>query len=335
MELFCAPSLNACTCIHSCPTSLSHSHSYAHVQEQTGDIRSLVSDIYQIVLCTQPALKYDSDEFQPYRRTLKRYLLAYNVLIYKDMRDDGSLADLERRHLLSPMEISLLEDSKSYRCLMVTAWIYRLVTRMEQGDKLFIEVNPIKSQLTNRIFELRRLTNNMFTHVNKQLPYPFVHLLAMVTEMTLFVNAVSVGLQYGGSIGPCITQSQGRRSTDGDYVDCHDPWEMGMVVSVGALTTVLLPFLYIGLLSIGTMLEDPMGADASDEPAIYNHFSLQTALNDIDSAHDNMADENFLSDALGYSTSSPIIDMAMKAKDAQGKVTSIRHAQHTNSAETV
>ena len=145
----------------------------------------------------------------------------------------------------------------------------------------------------------------------------------MVIEMTLFVNSVSVGLQYGGSFGPCMMtwmRSSSRvearaaaPASAGSYVDCHDPWEVGMVMSVGVLTAVLLPFLYIGLLSIGTMLEDPMGADASDEPALYNHFALQTALDDIDSTHDCMEDERFLPDAIAFSARSPFVRTKIRA----------------------
>ena len=86
-----------------------------------------------------------------------------------------------------------------------------------------------------------------------------------------------------------------------------------MVMSVGVLTAVLLPFLYIGLLSIGTMLEDPMGADASDEPAIYNHFALQTALDDIDATHDCMEDERFLPDAIAFSARNPFVRTKIRA----------------------
>ena len=47
----------------------------------------------------------------------------------------------------------------------------------------------MKSQLTSLIFHLRLKTSNLFESVNKQLPYSFVHLLALVIELTLFVRA--------------------------------------------------------------------------------------------------------------------------------------------------
>jgi len=63
------------------------------------------------------------------------------------------------------------------------------VTAMEQSDQSFIEENPMKSQLTSLVFGLRLKTSNLFESVNKQLPYSFVHLLALVIELILFVRA--------------------------------------------------------------------------------------------------------------------------------------------------
>ena len=63
--------------------------------------------------------------------------------------------------------------------------------------------------------------------------YQFVQLIAS-HRLLIQINSVSVGLQYGSSIGPCITGSAHRRGANiatasVNDVDCKDPWELGMV----------------------------------------------------------------------------------------------------------
>ena len=91
------------------------------------------------------------------------------------------------------------------------------------------------------------------------------------------------------------------------------------IMSVGVLTALILPFLYVGLLSIGTMLEDPMGADASDEPTMYSHFALHTHLDDIDKVHYEMRRESFWSDAFEQSTKQSIVGVKMRATESSSR----------------
>ena len=143
-------------------------------QHETGDLRSLLADLYQVVKCTQKALEYKGHEaeFDAYSRTLKRYILAFHALIYKDVRDIGDLSDLAQRRLLSGAEVHMLEAARGPRSVVVSGWMYRLVTKMEQTDVLFCEVKVIQVQLTGRLYEIRRHTTNLFAHVNKQYVSP-------------------------------------------------------------------------------------------------------------------------------------------------------------------
>lgn len=124
--------------------------------------------------CTQKALEYKGHEaeFDAYSRTLKRYILAFHALIYKDVRDIGDLSDLAQRRLLSGAEVRMLEAARGPRSVVVSGWMYRLVTKMEQTDVLFCEVKVIQVQLTGRLYEIRRHTTNLFAHVNKQYVSP-------------------------------------------------------------------------------------------------------------------------------------------------------------------
>ena len=73
-------------------------------------------------MCTQPAKKFDADIFEPHRLTVKRFILAFHAVLYKDLRDVDSLADLKEMEYLSSKEVDMLMVASGPRSHIIIGW---------------------------------------------------------------------------------------------------------------------------------------------------------------------------------------------------------------------
>lgn len=90
------------------------------------------------------------------------------------------------------------------------------------------------------------------TFIDSQQPFPYVHLLALLTDLALCVNAATVGLQTGRQL--------------------YDPSTLRTELPLLAICAVVrvssFVLIYSGLLATSVHLENPLGDDPADLPAL-------------------------------------------------------------------
>ena len=128
------------------------------------------------------------------------------------------------------------------------------------------------------------------TYIDSQQPFPYVHLLALLTDMALAVNSATVGLQTGRQLSDpttlrselpllgictraaaptalpsftCSDEGISPEGTDRASLRASLRAVAGAFVRVAAFVLI-----YNGLLAISVHLENPLGDDPADLPAL-------------------------------------------------------------------
>ena len=99
--------------------------------------------------------------------------------------------------------------------------------------------------------------------IESQQPFPYVHLLSIIVDVAMCVNAMSVGVHHG-----------------------REFWGSGSVASavslciIGLLRVLVFTVVYNGLIGLGICLDNPLTSHSSmssgaDLPGLAFHYSLQ------------------------------------------------------------
>ena len=89
-------------------------------------------------------------------------------------------------------------------------------------------------------------------YIDTQQPFPYVHLLSLITDLALAVNAVHVGTSAGRTLA----------------MEAHTPLNTVLMVMVQLLRVAAFTLIYQGLLGIGIALDNPCGDDPTDMPGL-------------------------------------------------------------------
>ena len=188
-----------------------------------------------------------------------------HALLYKQARgEDDQLQDLTAAGLLTPQEQIALQPLPS-KPLAVWAWLSHFWARALAGD---LSVTPIAHapQLAPMVMDKcaqgRGALGLALSYVDSQQPFPYVHLLALLTDLALIVNAATVGLSAGR--------------------DVHDVHTMRGEVSLLLLCAFLriasFVLVFNGLLAVAVVLDNPLGDDPADLPALaYQSYMKRSA----------------------------------------------------------
>ena len=90
-----------------------------------------------------------------------------------------------------------------------------------------------------------------FASVYDYVHFPYVHLLALLTDMALCVNSATVGLQTGRIL-----------------LDYTSRAEVPLLLICAFVRVAVFVLIYSGLLAISVHLENPLGDDPADLPAL-------------------------------------------------------------------
>ena len=101
------------------------------------------------------------------------------------------------------------------------------------------------------VMEARSAIGTANTFIETQQPFPYVHLLSLITDVALVVNALSVGVHTGRQLG-----------NDIGWVS------MLLLVVIGLMRVAAFTLVYNGLLGIGISLDNPLGSDPADLPGL-------------------------------------------------------------------
>ena len=192
------------------------------------------------------------------RELTMRYGLASHALLYKRARGGGEVKledmdDLVDAGLLMPYEAEVLAPLPC-KAQVVWAWQTHFWSKAISGELGCTKV-PQPGQAfgiaARTCQEARDAIQKGLMFLGTQQPFPYVHMISLIVDVALFLNALYVGCDIG-------------RSFDAD----NSPIQSGLLIAIGILRVLIFTFLYNGLSDISVALEDPFGTDMADLPAL-------------------------------------------------------------------
>ena len=105
----------------------------------------------------------------------------------------------------------------------------------------------------------RGAVGSALAFIDSQQPFPYVHLLALLTDLALTVNAATVGL------------STGRDLRD----DSTLRGEVLLLLLCAFMRVAAFVLVFNGLLAVAVVLDNPLGDDSADLPALAYHAYMK------------------------------------------------------------
>ena len=189
------------------------------------------------------------------RALVLRLGLCSHALLYKQARqEEGDLDDLVTAGLLLPHEAEALRPLNS-KPQVIWSWMALFWTKVLSGETATTPI-PHAPQNSPLIFGLvtkaRGAIGLSLAYIDTQQPFPYVHLLSLITDLALAVNAVHVGTSAGRTLA----------------MEAHTPLNTVLMVMVQLLRVAAFTLIYQGLLGIGIALDNPCGDDPTDMPGL-------------------------------------------------------------------
>jgi len=202
-------------------------------EKSIGSVFSCLTDV-----CMLMAVQRPEPEWKPLHVQLSKFGLASIQLILKAARNHTGLDDLLTNELLTQDEVEYLVQLELFqRPVAVWSWILRLCSFGFVGLPP-PEYNVIQASCT----QAKASIDNIYTYMQTQLPFAYVHLVACLTHVQNVLVAIHGGLMISLDFGGT------------------EVWlrELGMAVVVCLV--------YQGLLALTYVIENPFGDDLLDFP---------------------------------------------------------------------
>ena len=188
------------------------------------------------------------------RGLVVRYGLLSHALLYKEARNEADqLDDVIAAGLLLDHEARTLQPLAS-KSAVVWTWMSHFWTRA-LANELNTTPIPHAAQLSPMVMakcmQGRGAVGLTLMYIDSQQPFPYVHLLALLTDMALCVNSATVGLQTGRIL-----------------LDYTSRAEVPLLLICAFVRVAVFVLIYSGLLAISVHLENPLGDDPADLPAL-------------------------------------------------------------------
>eukprot|EP00746_Dinoflagellata_sp_MGD_P009422 gnl/MRDRNA2_/MRDRNA2_119164_c0_seq1.p1 gnl/MRDRNA2_/MRDRNA2_119164_c0~~gnl/MRDRNA2_/MRDRNA2_119164_c0_seq1.p1 ORF type:complete len:508 (-),score=80.53 gnl/MRDRNA2_/MRDRNA2_119164_c0_seq1:15-1538(-) len=190
-----------------------------------------------------------------------KYALASVTMLINAVRGNDSIDNLgpKRDYLLTEQELNILLDiSYRSRPVVMWGWIYALVVKICDEEGV-----PAARQrdLSQQCVHARDAVSVVWTYLNTQLPFAYVHLVTLLVNVNNLVMAWKCGLVFAVS----VFDGESQRAVN------------------QLLYIFLVPMLYHGLLSISYIIHDPFGEDMLDFPIMaFQEYMNETAASIID-----------------------------------------------------
>jgi hypothetical protein len=181
------------------------------------------------------------------QQQIYRYLNLGHAMMYKRCGNDTDLTDLYNRGIITKPEMTYIHSIKGYSPNLIYSWVSILLHRLAKVGLLgdMSGEGAVNMKLLLQDLELVRANNSMvIVYIKSQLPYSLVQVVAVVVHAFI----VQVTLVAAGTIGDGLKR------------------EDANVVFSAYFTLTLLCFVFIGLITIYRLLNDPLGDDAADYP---------------------------------------------------------------------
>ena len=189
------------------------------------------------------------------RALIVRYGLLSLALLFKQARgEEDQLDDLVTSGLLLEREAAALQPLSS-KPLVVWAWMSRFWSQALAGELAttpIVHAPQLAPIVMRRIADARGACGTALAFIDTQQPFPYVHLLAIMTDLALAVNAATCGLQAGRDLNDSDTQYH----------------EVPLLLLTAWLRVAVVVVIFNGLLAVGSELDNPLGDDPADLPAL-------------------------------------------------------------------
>lgn len=198
------------------------------------------------------------------RALVIRLGLLSHALLYKEARGEAEdLEDLLSAGILLEHEARALQPLAS-KPLVVWAWMTHFWTRA-LASRLDTSPIPHAAQLAPMIhtkcMQGRGAIGLALAYVDTQQPFTYLHLLSTITDVALALNSAAVGVQAGRY----LTAAPER------LLQAEVPLHL-LCAFVRVASFVLISS---GLLSIGVQMDNPMGDDPGDFPALAHQVYIK------------------------------------------------------------
>lgn len=191
------------------------------------------------------AVMLPGEKHRDVRANVIKWGMASIFLLAKCAREDDNLNSMVSKGLLSAREVERIEPmSLAGRPMAMFAWILR--TAQETFDDDVHSPKPHVFQWTlvlNDCMKGRNAIQCVYTYLNTQLPYAYVHLIGLLVNLSNFIAAAKCGASFAVAVA----------RTD-------------VAEAIFQLLNMVAPVLYNGMLSISYAVHDPLGEDMLDFP---------------------------------------------------------------------
>jgi len=196
---------------------------------------------------------YLKEEDEHFKYLILRYGLLSHALIYKQAQiTSHHLEDLLKMGLLTPEELVNLKPLP-FKAQAVWVWQMQLLNHLIwEKEKL---PKGLVKNITDQLMNGRDSIRRMFSFIESQVPYPYIHLLAFIIHIFHLILPVVAGINFS-----VVIKNQ-----------TEHPFSTVVAIFMVLFFTVI----YQGILDISDQLENPLGDDEIDFPRMAYHLSMK------------------------------------------------------------
>jgi len=202
------------------------------------------------------------------KHLLLRYGLLSHELVYRAARGtDAKLADLVEAGTLTPEECGILQDLPSgpIKAQAVWVWIQLLWDGLLEQKAIPWHVHQVVLRI---IADGRVAVKSIFTYLNTQIPFAYVHLMACLVHFNLLLLALQSGMIIGKSVGIIREKATSGKLNSADT-------EATTLLMSQVFYLIMVPMVYLGFLELSQEISDPFGTDLNDFPRAQYHNVMQ------------------------------------------------------------
>jgi predicted membrane chloride channel (bestrophin family) len=198
-----------------------------------------------------------------------RYSLLSHELVYRAARKtDADLSDLVESGALKVEENEILQDLSGASSKAQAIWVWIQVLWDKQLQKKRIP-SHVHWNALNRISDGRTALKRIFTILSTQLPFAYVHLMAVLVHL----NLVILAFQAGTSLAYAVGLLSSAYSTP--LTHRAEASEAATIILTQLVYLTVVPMVYLGFLELTQEIADPFGMDANDFPRAHIHNTMQ------------------------------------------------------------
>eukprot|EP00747_Dinoflagellata_sp_TGD_P165964 gnl/TRDRNA2_/TRDRNA2_188061_c0_seq1.p1 gnl/TRDRNA2_/TRDRNA2_188061_c0~~gnl/TRDRNA2_/TRDRNA2_188061_c0_seq1.p1 ORF type:complete len:403 (+),score=63.81 gnl/TRDRNA2_/TRDRNA2_188061_c0_seq1:176-1384(+) len=224
-----------------------------------GGLWSAIDDLTMVL-----AAHFPRREHRRLKTLLLRYCLLSMELMFMEARDpEVDLHELCRRKLLLEEEREKLAPLAS-KSQVVWVWIAGTLQRLAEQGKLSSRLLVMLYGICNRA---RASLGGVFMYLDTQLPFSYLHLLAVVVH----INNMAVAVKCGVLSAIAIRNLLGAESAKAPVSVA----ENAQMLLLQLFSAVAVPLFYLGLLEVGVLASDPVGTKLQDFPRSAYHMWMR------------------------------------------------------------